>query len=328
MKKEGLIIMSKKTYAQAINEAYVEAMKKNINVFTFGEDIEFGAFQVTKGLVDKFGKSRVRNTPISESALVGAGVGVAVMGMRPVVEIQFADVLAISMDHIVNSAAKIRYLSAGKTCCPLVIRAPMGIGLNLGMHHSQCVESWFANVPGLTIACPSTPYDAKGLLLASIESNDPVLFLEHKSLYGIDGEVPDEYYTIPLGKGDIKKKGNTVTIVATSMMVNVVLEAAIILAKEGIEVEVVDPRTTKPLDKELIINSVKKTGKVVIVHESAKFGGIGGEIAAILAEEAIDYLKNPIIRVAGKEMPVPFGLEECIAPQVEDIVNVVKRIIK
>lgn len=320
--------MSKKTYAQALNEAYIEAMRKNEDVFTFGEDIQLGAFQVTKGLLEEFGPSRVRNTPISEAALTGVGVGAAVMGMRPVVEIQFADVLAISMDHIVNSAAKIRYLSAGKASCPLVIRAPMGIGLNLGMHHSQCVESWFTNVPGLTIVCPSTPYDAKGLLFAAIESNDPVVFLEHKKLYGMEGEVPDESYTLLLGKGDIKKEGDAATIVATSMMVKVTLEAADKLAEEGIEVEVVDPRTIKPLDKELIINSVKKTGKVVIVHESAKFGGIGGEIAAILAEEAIDYLKNPIIRVAGKEMPVPFGLEECIAPQVEDIVNVVKRIIK
>ena len=320
--------MSKKTYTQALNEAYIEAMRKNKDVFTFGEDIQIGSFQVTKGLVEEFGPSRVRNTPISEAALTGAGVGAAVMGMRPVVEIQFADVLAISMDHIVNSAAKIRYLSAGKASCPLVIRAPMGTGLNLGMHHSQCVESWFTNVPGITIVCPSTPYDAKGLLLAAIESNDPVIFLEHKKLYVVEGEVPDEFYTIKLGKGDIKKEGDAATIVATSMMVKVALEAANKLAEEDIEVEVVDPRTIKPLDKELIIRSVKKTKKVVIVHESAKLGGIGGEIAAILAEEAIDYLKKPIIRIAAKEMPVPFGLEECIAPRVEDIVNAVKRIVR
>jgi len=326
MKKE-VLSLSKKTYAKALNEAYIEAMKKNEKVFTFGEDIEMGAFQVTKGLVQEFGSNRVRNTPISEAALTGVAVGAAVMGMRPVLEIMFADVLAISMDHIVNSAANIRYLSAGKLSCPLVIRAPMGIGLGLGMCHNQSVESWFMNVPGLKIVCPSTPYDAKGLLLAAVESNDPVLFLEHKKLYGIKGEVPDKYYTIPLGKGDIKREGDAVTIVATSLMVHRAMVAADRLSKSGIEVEIIDPRTIKPLDKEIIINSIKKTGRIVIVHESPKFGGIGGEIAGIIVEEAMNYLKKPIIRVAGREMPIPFSFEEVAVPQVEDIINAVKKII-
>ena len=321
--------MSKITYAEALNGAYRIAMKKNEEVFTYGEDVRLGAFGVTKGLVEEFGPERVRNTPISEAAIAGSGVGAAILGMRPVVEMQFADVLAISMDHIVNTAAKIRYLSAGKVSCPLVIRAPMGIGLTLGMHHSQCVESWFMNVPGLQIACPSTPYDAKGMLLhAILELNDPVLFLEHKKLYGLKGEVPDEYYSIPFGKGDVKRKGDAATIVATAMMVHRSIEAAEKLSKDGIELEIIDPRTVKPLDKEIIVNSVKKTGRLIIVHEAPKFGGLGGEISAIIMEEAMKYLQKPIVRLGGKEIPVPFGIEEGAAPSVEDIINVVKNIVK
>jgi len=322
--------MSKKTYLQALNEALFEAMRRDEKVFTFGEDVEHGIFGVTKGLKDEFGPKRVRNTPISEAALAGAAVGAAIMGMRPIVEIAFADFLTICMDNIVNSAAKIRYLSNGVLSCPLVIRAPMGIGLkDLGMHHSQCVEGWFANVPGLIIVCPSTPYDAKGLLHASIEANDPVIFLEHKKLYFTSEkeEVPDEYYKIPLGKSDIKRKGDAVTIVAISRMVSFSLQAAGILADDGIEVEVIDPRTIKPLDKDSIIGSVKKTGRVVIVHESVKFGGIGGEIAAMIAEDALDYLKAPIVRLGGKEMPVPFGIQEAISPQIDDIVKTIKNIV-
>lgn len=318
--------MSKKSYAQALNEAFIETMKKDESVFTYGEDVQMGVFGVTRGLVDIFGPKRVRNTPISEAALAGVGVGAAVMGTRPVVEIQFADVLAISMDHIVNSAAKIRYMSAGISNCPVVFRAPMGIGLQLGMHHSQCVESWFTNVPGLTIVCPSSPKDAKGLLISAIESNDPVVFLEHKRLYGVEEEVSDDYYNIPLGKGDIKKEGSDITIVATSFLVGRAIEAADILKKEDIDVEVIDPRTIKPLDLELILNSVKKTGKLLIVHEAPKFGGFGGEISALVAEKAIDYLEAPIIRVGGKEIPVPFGIEDNIPPSVEKIVKEVKKL--
>lgn len=320
--------MSKKSYARALNEALAEAMRRDKNVFIFGEDVEYGMFEVTRGLVEELGLPKVRNTPISEAALAGVAVGAAMMGSRPVLEIQFADVLSISMDHIVNSAAKIRYLSAGKVECPLVIRAPMGIGLTMGMHHSQCVESWFANVPGLTIACPANPYDAKGLLHASIESNDPVLFLEHKKLYGMVDEVPDEYYRIPLGKGEIKREGDAVTIIATSMLVNISLKASEILASQGVDAEVIDPKTIKPLDKELIINSVKKTGRALIVHEAPKFGGIGGEIAAMIAEEAADYLLSPIIRLAGKEMPIPFGIEDVIIPKEQEIVSAVQKIME
>jgi len=319
--------MGNKKYSEALNEAMVETMKRDERVFTYGEDVQIGVFGVTAGLVNEFGPERVRNTPISEAALVGTGVGAATMGSRPVVEIQFADVLTISMDHIVNSAAKIRYMSAGIASCPLVVRAPMGIGLTLGMHHSQCVESWFMNVPGLVIVCPSNPYDAKGLLISAIEANDPVIFLEHKKLYSMEGEVPDTYYKIPLGKGDIKREGNMVTIVATSMMVDFSLKAAKKLADQNISVEVIDPRTIKPLDVELIINSVKKTGRALIVHESAKFGGVGGEIAATIAEEALDYLQSPVKRLAGKEIPVPFAIEEAIAPTVDDIVKAVKELI-
>lgn len=320
--------MSIKTYGNSLNEALVQVMSRDESVFTYGEDIHLGVFGVTAGLLDKFGPKRVRNAPISEAALAGAGVGAAVMGTRPIVEIQFADVLAISFDHIVNSAAKIRYMSAGQSTCPLVIRAPMGIGLSLGMHHSQCVESWFTNVPGLTIVCPSNPYDAKGLLIAAVESNDPVLFLEHKRLYATEGEVPDGYYKVPLGKADIKRKGKDVTIIATSLEVNRALEAADKLSQEGIEAEVIDPRTIKPLDKDLILESVKKTGRAIIVHEAPKFGGFGGEVAALLAEEALDYLQNPIVRLAGHEIPVPFGIEDDIPPSAEMIYNSVVQMFK
>lgn len=320
--------MSKISYAKAINEAYIELMNKYESVFTYGEDIQLGVFGTTTGLVDIFGPKRVRNTPISEAALAGVGVGAAVMGMRPIVEIQFADVLAISFDHIVNSAAKIRYMSAGIASCPLVIRAPMGIGLSLGMHHSQCVESWFTNVPGLKIVCPSNPYDAKGLLISSVEANDPILFLEHKRLYAVEGEVPDGYYKVPLGKGEIKREGNDVTLVATSLEVGRALEAAEMLSKEGIEVEVIDPRTIRPLDKDIILNSVKKTGRAIIVHEAPKFGGFGGEVAAIIAEEALDYLLGPVMRLAGKEIPVPFGVEEYIPPSTDMIFESIKKMFK
>ena len=320
--------MSIKTYAKAINEGHVEMMTRDEKVFTYGEDIQKGLFGVTTGLVDQFGPMRVRNSPISEAALTGAGVGAAVIGSRPIVEIQFADVLAISFDHIVNSAAKIRYMSAGISSCPVVYRAPMGFGLTLGMHHSQCTESWFTNVPGLTIICPSQPYDAKGLFISAVESNDPVVFLEHKKLYATKGEVPDDYYKIPIGKGDIKREGKDITIIATSFEVNRAIEAAEMLSKERIEAEVVDPRTIKPLDKDLILSSVKKTGRVLIVHEAPKFGGFGGEIAAVIAEEALDYLQNPIVRLAGKEIPVPFAVEDDIPPSTGMIFEAAKGLFK
>ncbi len=320
--------MSKMTYARAIFDGYVEAMSANPDVMTYGEDLYMAMFQVTNGLVEKFGPHRVRNTPISEAALVGVGVGAAVMGIRPIVEIQFADILCISMDHIVQSAAKIRYLSAGKMHCPLVVRAPMGIGLGMGMHHSQCVESWFMNVPGIKIVTPATPYDAKGLFLAAIEDDDPVLFLEHKKLYSMRGEVPEGYYTLPIGKGEIKREGSDVTIITSSYMLQAALEAANNLEQAGVQAEVLDLRTVKPLDVPLILESVQKTSRAVVVYESPKFGGLGAEISAVIAEKAIDYLAAPVLRVAGRETPVPFGMEEAVAPNAGQIVAAVKNVME
>lgn len=318
--------MSTKSYAQALNEALAHALREDPNVFLMGEDIEVGLFRVTTGLVAEFGKDRVRQTPISEAALTGSAVGAAIIGTRPVLEIQFADILGIAFDHVVQSAAKMRYIYANGNSCPLVIRAPQGIGMGFGMHHSQCVESWFTNIPGLQIVMPSTPYDAKGLLYSAIKNNDPVLFLEHKKLYWSEGEVPDDCYALPLGKGDVKRAGKDVTLVATGMMVGRALEAAGNLAGSGIEVEVIDPRTIRPLDKKLILDSVAKTGKLVIVHESAKFGGFGGEIAATVAEEGFSSLKKPIVRLGGKEIPIPFAIEEAAVPQVKDIEEAIRKI--
>jgi pyruvate dehydrogenase E1 component beta subunit len=311
--------MSIKTYVKAVNEALGHALRDDPDVFLMGEDIEIGLFQATSGLIDEFGPNRVRQTPITEAALAGAAVGAALMGARPVLEIQFADILGVAFDHVVQSAAKMRYIYAGKNSCPMVVRAPQGMGMGYGMHHSQCVESWFANVPGLQIVTPSTPYDAKGLLYASIKNNDPVIFLEHKKLYWMEGEVPDECYSIPLGKGDIKRAGKDVTVVATGQMVPRALEAAEALAVSGPDVEVLDPRTIRPLDTKLILDSVARTGRLLVVHESAKFGGIGGEIAAVVAEEGFEFLKKPVVRLGGREIPIPFGLEEAAVVQTGEI---------
>jgi len=318
--------MSKKSYSKALNEALAHALREDPNVFVLGGDIETGLFKVTAGLVEEFGRNRIRQTPISEAAMTGSAVGAAIMGARPVLEIGFADIMGISFDHIVQSAAKMRYIYAGKSSCPIVVRAPQGIGVRYGMHHSQCVESWFANTPGLKIVTPSTAYDAKGLLYASIRDNDPVLFLEHKKLYWTEEEVPDECYSIQLGKGDVKREGKDVTIVATGMMVPRSLEVAAKVASSGISVEVIDPRTIRPLDKKLILESVAKTGRVIVVHESAKFGGIGGEIAATIAEEGFEYLKKPILRLGGKEIPIPFSIEEAAVVQPEEIEAAVKKL--
>jgi len=318
--------MSKKTGSAAINEALAECMRKDPNVFVFGEDLIHALFGVTRGLVNEFGPERIFNTPLSESALMAAAVGASIQGMRPVLEIQFADILSISFDHIVNSAAKMHYLSDGMVKCPLVVRAPMGYGISLGMHHSQCVESWFANVPGLIIVAPSTPGDAKGLLTASVDNDNPVIFLEHKKLYYLKGEVPEGYYQIPLGKGFIHREGKDITIVSYSFALQTALQAAEVLAQQGIEAEVVDPRTIRPLDVDIILQSVRKTGRLAIVHEAPAFGGFGGEIAAVVAEHAFSSLKGPIIRVCGKECPVPFGMETVVVPKTEDVVTAVKKL--
>ena len=319
------------TYRDSLREALLEEMQRDKTVFLLGEDIGRyweGAFKVTKDLAKKFGDERVRDTPISESAIIGAAVGAAITGMRPVAEIMFGDLTTLAMDQIANQAAKIRYMFGGQAKVPLVIRTPFGGGVNIAAHHSQSLEAWFMHVPGLFVAVPSTPYDAKGLLKTAIRGDNPVVFCEHKLLYPIKGLIPEEDYTIPFGTADIKREGEDVTVVATMFMVHKALEAAKTLEKEGLSIEVVDPRTLVPLDKEVIISSVKKTGRLVVVSEDCKTAGVTAEIAAVVAEEAIDYLDAPIKRVAEPDTPIPFStpLEKYVIPDEKTIIKAVKKI--
>ncbi|MBC7332285.1 MAG: alpha-ketoacid dehydrogenase subunit beta [Synergistetes bacterium] len=320
------------TYAEAIREALREEMKQNDKVFILGEDVgRFGGcFGVTKGLWEEFGDERVRDTPISETAIIGSAVGAAATGMRPVAEIMFCDFMGVAMDEITNQAAKMRYMFGGKVSIPMVVRTPVGGGLCAAAQHSQSLEAWFTHLPGLKVVMPSTPYDAKGLFKASIRDDNPVIFLEHKMLYGVKGPVPEEDYIVPLGVADVKREGKDLTIIATSLMVHKALEAASLLEKEGVSVEVIDPRTLYPLDEETILSSVKKTHKALVVHEAVERNGFGGEIVSIIMEKAFEYLDAPVKRVCGKNVPIPFSppLERFVIPQVEDIVNAAKTILK
>ncbi len=313
------------TYLEAVREALSQEMRRDPEVFLIGEDIGVygGAFGTTQGMLQEFGPERIRDTPISEAAIAGAATGAALMGMRPVMEVMFMDFIAISMNQLVNQAAKIHFMFGGKACIPMVIRAPAGSGTGAAAQHSQSLEAWFINIPGIKVVAPSTPYDAKGLLVTAIRDNNPVLFMEHKLLYRAKGPVPEELYTIALGEAEVKREGCDLTIIAYSVMLPRALEAAKQLAAEGVEVEVVDPRSLKPLDKETIIHSVSKTGRVLVVHESPQTGGFGGELAAVVTEsEAFDYLDAPIRRLAGRDIPIPYNrtLERAAVPQVEDIV--------
>jgi pyruvate/2-oxoglutarate/acetoin dehydrogenase E1 component len=328
----GGLNVRKITYREALREALREEMQRDSTVFLLGEDIGRywgGAFKVTEGLAEEFGDERVRDTPISESAIIGTAVGAAITGMRPVAEIMFGDLTALAMDQIANQAAKIRYMFGGQASCPLVIRTPFGAGVNIASHHSQSLEAWFMHVPGLYVAVPSTPYDAKGLLKTAIRGNNPVFFCEHKLLYPVEDEVPEEEYTIPFGAADIKREGADVTILATLYMVHKALNAAKQLEKEGVDAEVVDPRTLTPLDKQAIIRSVKKTGRLVIVSEDCKTAGVSAEIAAMVAEEAVDYLDAPIKRVAEPDTPIPFSppLEQYVIPDEKAIMKAVKKVV-
>jgi len=307
-------------------------MRRDSTVFLLGEDIGRdwgGAFKVTDGLAQEFGDERVRDTPISESAIIGTAVGAAITGMRPIAEIMFGDLTALAMDQIANQAAKIRYMFGGQAKCPLVIRTPFGAGVNIASHHSQSLEAWFMHVPGLHVAAPSTPYDAKGLLKTAIRGSNPVFFCEHKLLYPIQGEIPEEDYTVPLGVADVKREGDDVTIVATLYMVHKALKAAQELEKEGVNAEVVDPRTLTPLDRQTIIRSVKKTGRLVIVSEDCRCAGVSAEIAAMTAEDALDYLDAPIRRVAEPDTPIPFSptLEQFVIPSEKNIMKAVKEVL-
>lgn len=320
------------TYLEAVRESIRQAMRNNPDVFLMGEDIGIygGAFGVTRGMLLEFGPERIRDTPISESALAGSAVGAAMTGMRPIVELQFSDFITIAMDQLVNQGAKIRYMFGGKARVPMVVRTPGGSGTGAAAQHSQSLEAWMAHIPGLKVVQPATPYDAKGLLKAAIDDDNPVIFYEHKLLYKTKGPVPEEPYAIPLGQADIKREGTDITVIATSIMVHRALEAAETLSREGISVEVLDPRTLVPLDEESIVQSVKKTGRVLIVHEAVKRGGFGGEIAGVIAEsEAFDYLDAPIRRLGGAAVPIPYNpvLERAAVPQVEDIVQAVRELV-
>jgi len=319
------------TVAQALNEALRQEMARDDRVFVMGEDVGLigGIFGVTRGLREAFGEDRVRDTPISEPTFVGMGVGAAVAGRRPVVEIQIWDFIAMTMDQVVNQAAKFRYMLGGTPTVPLVIRGPQGGGIRLAAQHSQSLEAWFIHVPGLVVVAPATPYDAKGLLATAIRDDNPVIFLEHKVLYAQKGPVPEGEYAIPLGRADVKRTGTDVTVVATQVMVQRTLAAAADLAQEGISVEVIDPRTLVPLDEETILASVAKTGRLVIAHEAVKRGGFGAEVAALVAEKALDCLDAPIARVAARHVPMPYNdsLERATIPTQQDIAAAIRALV-
>jgi pyruvate dehydrogenase E1 component beta subunit len=325
--------LTKKTYRKALNEALAQAMCADDKVYLIGEDIGVygGGFDVVCGLLEKFGPERVREAPISESAIAGICVGSAMMGMRPIMELHFSDFITIAMDQIVNQAAKIHYMSNGSAKLPMVIRAPFGTGTGAGAQHSQSLESWFTHVPGLVVIEPSNAYDAKGLLLSAIKDENPVIFFEHKMLYDEAMEVPNKQYLLPIGVADIKRIGSDVTIIATAQMVGKSLLAAKRLALQGISVEVVDPRTLVPLDKETLIDSVVKTGRVLIATEEVKTSGFGAEMAAMLAEsQAFHSLKMPIKRLGAAFTPTPVAksLESASVPQVSDIILAVEQLMK
>ncbi len=320
------------TYKEAVRQAMQEEMRRDENVFLLGEDVGVygGAFGVSLGMLEEFGEERVRDTPISEGVIAGAAAGAAVTGLRPIAEIMFSDFITIAMDSLVNQAAKMRYMFGGKAKVPMVLRMPGGSGTGAAAQHSQSLEAWLVHVPGLKVVMPSTPYDVKGLLKTAIRDDNPVVFIETKTVYNKKGEVPEEDYVIPFGVADVKRVGRDVTVLATGVMVHRSLEAAEILAKEGIDVEVIDPRTLVPFDKETLVKSVIKTGKLIIVHEACKRGGFGGEVAAeVMESEAFDYLDAPIKRVAGKNIPIPYcmELEKSAVPQVDDIINAVREIV-
>jgi pyruvate dehydrogenase E1 component beta subunit len=320
------------TYAEAVRAALREEMIRDERVFLFGEDIGRygGAFGVTFGLLDEFGEQRVKETPISEAAIVGAATGAALVGMRPVAEIMFMDFILLTMEQLVNQSAKVRFMFGGKATVPMVIRMAGGSGTGAAAQHSQSLESLLIHIPGIKVVNPSTPYDAKGLLISSIRDPNPVCFVEHKQLYKTKGEVPEGEYTIPIGVADVKREGSDITVVAGNIMVPRTMAAAQKLAQEGIEVEVVDPRTLRPLDVDTITNSVRKTGRLLVVHEACQTGGWAGEVIACVANSrAFDYLDAPMRRLAGADVPIPYNrnLELAAVPQEQDIEREIRRIV-
>ncbi|NAY90130.1 MAG: alpha-ketoacid dehydrogenase subunit beta [Desulfurococcales archaeon] len=320
------------TFAEALNEALDQMMAKDEKVIVMGEDVGVygGVFGVTKGLIEKYGPERVRDTPIAESGFIGAGIGAAAVGYRPVVELMFIDFLGVAFDQIYNQAAKMRYMFGGRAKIPLVLRTVAGAGFSAAAQHSQSLHSIFVHVPGLKVVMPSTPYDAKGLLISSIKDDDPVIFIEHKGLYGIKGPVPKDEYEVPLGVADVKRRGKDVTIVATAAMVHKSLRVAEKLAKEGVDIEVVDPRSLKPLDLDTILGSIKKTGRLVVVDEGYPRCGFATDIAAIAASMAFRDLKAPVKLVTPPDTPVPFSpaLEPEWIPSENDIEKAVRKTVE
>lgn len=319
------------TIAQAIREALREEMMRNPEVFLMGEEVagHGGVFQVTVGLLDEFGPERVTDTPISEAIIVGAGVGAAMLGMHPIVEVMFGDFSMLAMDQIVNQAAKLRYMSGGRISVPLTIRTTLGAGRSSAAQHSQSFQAIFAHIPGLKVVLPSTPYDAKGLLKTAIRDADPVIFIEDKMSYSEKGDVPEEEYLIPFGVADVKRAGKDATVIATSSMVPLAVNAAETLAQDGIEVEVIDPRTLYPLDTKTMINSVKKTGRAVVVDEGVLRFGATAEIASVVAEGAFDYLQQPVKRLGALDVPLPYSypLESVTIPTSEQIQTTVRSLL-
>ena len=325
--------MSMITYAQAVKDAMSEEMRRDPNVFLMGEDVGVygGGFGVSLGMIEEFGEDRVIDTPISELGYIGCGVGAAMVGMRPIIDIMFSDFISVGFDQIANQAAKIRYMFGGNATVPVVIRLPEGSGTGAAAQHSQTPEAWLTNVPGLKIITPATPYDAKGLLKAAIRDDNPVIFLEQKMMYRKKGEVPEEDYTIEIGKADIKREGSDLSIITYGRMVMDSLEAAQALAEEGISVEVLDLRTLAPLDRSAIEQTVKKTKRAMVVHEACKTGGFGGEISAAISEsDAFYYLDAPIKRCAGVDVPIPYcvELEKNVIPSVNDLVATARSMVK
>ena len=318
------------TYREALNQALREEMRRDDRVILLGEEVGFyqGAFKVSKGLLDEFGPMRVLDTPITELGFTGLGVGAAMVGLRPIVEMMTFNFALLALDQIVNSAAKMLYMSGGQFPVPMVIRGPGGAGHQLAAQHSQALEAWFCHVPGLKVAMPSTPADAKGLLKSAVRDSNPVVLIESEVLYGTRGEVPDGEYVIPLGVAEIKRPGRDVTIVAHSKMVLVALEAALELEKEGIEAEVVDPRTLRPLDAKTIVESVKKTNRAVIVEEGWPFCGVGAQIVDTIQHRAFDYLDAPVLRVTGADVPMPYAknLEHLCLPEARRVIDAVHRV--
>jgi pyruvate dehydrogenase E1 component beta subunit len=319
------------SYRDALNQAMREEMRRDEKVFLIGEEVGYyqGAFKVSKGFVEEFGPKRVLDTPITEAGFTGLAIGAAMAGLHPIVELMTFNFGILAMDQIVNNAAKIRYMSGGQLSVPIVIRGPGSAAHQLGAQHSQSLEAWFAHVPGLKVIVPATPHDAKGLLKSAIRDPNPVIFIEAQLLYGTKGEVSDGDYTIPIGRADVKREGRDVTVVAYSKMLLLALEAAEELAPQGIDVEVVDPRTLKPLDVDTIVASVKKTGRLVVVEEGWRFAGMGAQIAESVYSTALDYLDAPIARVTGVDVPIPYtrSLEDLAIPDRARIVRSVQRLL-